>query len=491
MRWLLLLFLVSVSQPTYSQQYVYDYSPLCSKAYDQYMSLNLSAGNATIKQELVNNPYNLMATYLADYEDCLLLLMNGDKRDYQQRENHFDERLELLEKGTKHSPWHRLCKAGLYFHWALVHIRFGENLQAATTFRRSFLLLKENAKLFPDFPQNQIFLGTEEAVVGTVPDNYQWLASIFGMKGDVKKGVAKLNHFINTGNEHTPLRTEAIIFQIYLKFYLLSQQEEVWNFVNSLRFSTNNNLLHSFVKANIALNFRKADVALQTLQNARQIADYNKYPILDFETGTALLHKLDPEAATYFLRFLARFRGNFFVKDAYQKLSFLSYLQKNLSQAAYYRQQVLKQGSKLVDADKQAMRFAESNICPAPAILEARLLSDGGYYQVALQKLLDVDANKLSLVDRLEYYFRLGRIYDELDNDSKSIQFYTTTIQYGRSRPEHFAARSALQMGMMYERKGKKNDALRCYNDCLSMRGHDFQANIDQQAKAGLNRLLQ
>ena len=69
----------------------------------------------------------------------------------------------------------------------------GENFKAATTFRKSYLLLKENKKLFPDFDYNDIFLGVEEAVVGTVPDDYRWIATVFGMKGDVKRGVAKVD----------------------------------------------------------------------------------------------------------------------------------------------------------------------------------------------------------------------------------------------------------------------------------------------------------
>ena len=179
----LLLFLLLTATPGLAATYVFDYNTRCHSAYQQYMSLNLSRGTALIRQELTANPYNLMATYLADYEDCLLLLMNGDPADYQQRQGHLQERLKLLANGDDRSPWFRLSKAGVHFHWALVYIRFGENLKAATSFRRSFLLLKENNRLFPGFPQNKIFLGVEEAVVGTIPEDYQWLASIFGMKG--------------------------------------------------------------------------------------------------------------------------------------------------------------------------------------------------------------------------------------------------------------------------------------------------------------------
>jgi hypothetical protein len=44
-------------------------------------------------------------------------------------------------------------------------------------------------------------------------------------------------------------------------------------------------------------------------------------------------------------------------------------------------------------------------------------------------------------------------------------------------------------MAGIYERRGQIAEARRYYELCLSMRGHDFQSNIDQQAKAGLGRL--
>ncbi len=486
-----ILYLLLCVFSSYAQNFVYDYTPGCHHAYQQYLSLNLDAGTNIIRQELIANPYNLMATYLGDYEDCLLLLMNGDEKDYAQRRGHLEERLALLNKGDARSPWHRLCKAGLYFHWALINIRFGENLKAAATFRKSFLLLKENEKLFPDFPQNKIFLGLEEAIVGTVPENYQWLASILGMQGSVKKGVSILTSFINSSDKNTPFRNEALIYYCYLRFYLMSQQDEVWKLLNSSLFPTQNNLMHSFIKANLALNYRKADVAVQVLKAAQEMDHYKRFPILDYEMGVALLFRLDTDAFSYFSRFLSDYKGNIFVKDAHQKLAYLYYIQQNFPKANQHREFILQSGTKTTDADKQAQRFAETNSYPAVPVLQARLLTDGGYYKQALQKLENVDIKTLNMTDRLECYFRLGRIYDELDADEKAAEFYRTTIKLGRNRKEHFAARSALQMGMMYERIGQTKNAIRSYQKCLSMKDHDYQANIDQQAKAGINRLTE
>lgn len=490
MRNKLLLFLCFCCITSYTAAaYVYNYSQRCSKAYQHYMALHLDEGTAELVQEIKENPYNLMATYLADYHDCLLLLFNGDKKDYEQRRGHMDSRLNILDRGDSRSPWFLLCKAGIYLHWAFVDIRLGENFKAATYFRKSFQLLKENRKRFPNFEYNDIFWGLETAAVGAIPDDYKWIASIFGMRGDVKKGMNYLANFINTHTAQDPLRNEAIIYDAYFRFYLLSQHKEVWNFINSAQFPVANNLLHLFVRTNIAVNYRKADIAIQSIQMAQKDAAYDRYPILDYELASALLLKLNLNSINTFQRFLSRYNGDFFIKDSWQKIAYAYYIQGNGREAQNSKEKIKTVGSTSVDADKQALRFAKNDTWPNKTLLEARLLVDGGYSKQALERISTLKENSLGMPDRLEYNFRLGRIYDELGNEQKALQYYQAAINMGRERQEHFAARAALQMAFIYEDRGRVNEALNKYKECVSMQDHDFKNSIDQQAKAGINRL--
>lgn len=470
--------------------YVYNYDENCSKAYQAYTSLRLNDGNAAIRQAIKEDPYNLMATFIADYEDCMLLLFNGDAADLEQRRFHKDARLDMLDRGNSTSPWYRLCKAGIYLHWTLIHARFSENLKAAACLRKSYILLKENRKLYPSFDYNNIFFGLEETVIGTVPDDYKWVAAIFGMKGSVKGGISKIDDFLKVHGQHDLLRSEAVLYACYLKFYLLYQQEDVWKFISSSQYPMQGNLLYQFFKANIALNYRKADIALQTLKAAAGEPEYKRYPVLEYETGAALFHKVDPATITYMQSFVTKFRGKIFIKEAWQKMAYFYYLQHNMQQAEFCRKEIAKHGSGQVDADKQAQRFSEGGTWPDKNLLLARLLTDGGYYTQALAKIKDLTETSFNTVgDKLEYNFRLARIYDELNDDDKAVAYYRAAITIGRGRKEHFAARAALQTAFIYERKNNVHDAVSMYNECLNMKGHDFQNSIDQQAKAGLNRL--
>ena len=470
--------------------YTFDYSTRCADANNDYLSLRLDEGSSAIRQELTTNPGNLTAVFLSDYHDFFILIMNGSKADYNARKVNLEKRIGFIEKGNRSSPWYNISKAGIYLHWALVYLRMGENYKAATTFRKAYLLAKDNQNKFPSFQQNKMFLGIGEAVVGTLPDEYKWIASLFGMKGNVNRGLAKLTSFINATTSNDLFHDEAVLFHCYLKFYLQSKQDEVWRYINSSQFPTQGNALNSFVKANIAINYRKADAALQTLQAVQNTKAYNMFPAFDYEMGSALLLKLDNKAPTYFTKFITRDKGNLFVKDAYMQMAQSYYLQGNQQKASYYRQQIKSQGSTTTDADKQAQRFASGSIWVAAPVLKARYLIDGGYYSRALEILNEENVESLPTVaDKLEYNFRMARAHDELNQDTKAVQYYQTTIAEGRNRKEHFAARAALQMGLMYERMGRTQDAVTMYKDCLSMKDHDFQSNIDQQAKAGLNRL--
>jgi len=490
-RWWLLLFLLpccnrSIGRTTYT----YQYNSECAKAYEQYMSLHISEADAILRQSIIRNPYNLMNTYLADYDDYLSLLLNGDKKDYEQRSAHMDERLDLLANGDEHSPWYKLCKAGIYLHWAMIHMRFGENMKAAFQLRRSYVLLKENQEQFPGFQYNIFFYGLERTVIGTVPDDYKWLASIFGLKGNVREGIEKIDVFINTHSSDDLFQREAVAIDCFLKFYLLYKQEDVWKYLSSAQFPTQNNLINTFVKGNMAVNYRKADIAIQTFKEGSAINDFNKFPLFEYQFGCAYFFKMDAACIDHFKVFLNKYQGKLYVKDTWYKMALFYYIEGNMQQANYCREQITKRGNTIMDADRTAGRFGEHDRWPNINLLRAHLLIDGGYYKQAYDILNAVNEQSLqSISDKLEYNFRMGRVCDELGEKERALSLYQKTLNMGRNERDYFAARSALQMAFIYEKAGDNKNALAKYNECLGIHHHDFQSAIDQQAKAGVNRL--
>jgi tetratricopeptide (TPR) repeat protein len=241
---------------------------------------------------------------------------------------------------------------------------------------------------------------------------------------------------------------------------------------------------------NLAITDKRLDMSKSIIQNRNKSAEYNNLAVWDYEMAFIKLYHLETqEAASYFEGYLARFKGNFYVKDAYLKLSWCYYLQGNMKAAEAARYNILKKGSTDTDADKQALKDAKSGIWPNITLLKARMLSDGGYYQEALALLNAKAVNSFtSDIEKLECQYRLGRINDDLGKNEEAIKYYTIAISLGLNSKEYYAARAALQVGEIYEREAKKKLAIQYFEKCMSMKDHEYKNSLDQKAKAGIER---
>jgi tetratricopeptide (TPR) repeat protein len=90
--------------------------------------------------------------------------------------------------------------------------------------------------------------------------------------------------------------------------------------------------------------------------------------------------------------------------------------------------------------------------------------------------------------EKLEYTYRMGRIYDDMHKYDQAVQCYQTAINIGINRKEYYAARAALQIGQVYEREGKKQLAIDFYQKCMNMPDHEYKNSLDQKAKSGIVR---
>ncbi len=471
-------------------QKVFDFNPRCQEAYHEILSLRIDSGVKLLEAEKKANPNNLIPFFLDNYVDFLELFFNEDPKEYAQKSPHKDERLALMEEGPENSPFYQFTRSIINFQWAAVDIKFGGNVSAAWGVRRSYLQIKDNQHRFPQFTPNQMIYGAMQTVMGVTPDGYKWVANIMGLKGTVKGGMAMVNAFMGYNDPWARVfRDEGIFYYTYLKFYILNEKLEVFRFIEQQHLDTVNNHLFAYMVANLALNNHRADITEAIIKGRNQSADYLPTPIWDMEMGYARVDHLQKDANVYMERFLTAYKGENYVKDAEQKLSWYYYLQGNMPMANRYRNLVLSNGAAKNETDKNALRDAQSGVWPNKLLLQARLLSDGGYNHEALNVLSGKSSGDFqTTVDKLEFSYRLGRIYDELGREDDAMEAYLVAIKIGENRQEYFAARAAWQIGNIYERKGNKAMAVVFYKRCISMPDHEYKNSLDQWAKAGIAR---
>lgn len=470
---------------------VFDFNSTCQQAYKEITQLKLNNGLALIERAKQQNPNNLIPLVLESYIDFFTLFLNEDPAEYKTRKPRFDERIAALKDGPKGSPFYNFCLSAVYMHKAGVAIKFNELLSAGWDGRKAYQYIKDNKKAFPTFIPNDLLYGGLQAVIGTVPSGYKWIAGIFGMKGSVTDGMRTIRGFVNSNDPWAKLMfNEAAFFYCYLEFYVENKKDEAIQFILNKKLDVANNHLFAYMAANLALNNKQIDLAKNTILYRNKSLDYLQTPVWDFQMGFVKMYHLETqEAIKYFESFLRNFKGKFYVKDVYQKLSWCYYLQGNMQAAQEARKNAINKGAANSDADKQALKDAKKGTWPNMVLLKARVLNDGGYNNEALAVLnAKGNTNFTKEEEQLEFAYRVARINDDLKKYDDAISFYLKAISIGEKRTEYYAARAALQIAIIYEKRGDKKTAIAYFEKCLDMDNHDYKDSLDQRAKSGIAR---
>jgi tetratricopeptide (TPR) repeat protein len=470
--------------------YPFDFNAECRKAYQEIIKLKLNTGKQILEAEKKAHPNNLIPYFLDNYIDFFTLFFNEDPAEYRRRKPFLDQRLAMMKKGDPTSAFYLFTRSVIYFQWAAVEIKFGERWDAAWAFRRSFLIGKENLVKFPEFQPSIMLQGSMQVAAGTIPPGYQWLSSLLGIHGTIDNGMHNLEAVLNSTDPYAIIfHDEASFYYLYLRFYIQNERDQVFDYIKRQHWNTKDNHLFAYLVANLSLNNQDASITEQVISRLNRDPGYLDMPIWDMQMGYAKADRLDKESIVYLDRFLLHFKGNFYVRDVLQKISWIYYLHQEPEKAAAARARILASPNSETDADKQAVKEAESGRWPNEALLKARLLDDGGYYNQALLVLADKQISSFQdTQDRLEYSYRIGRIYDALGRKAEAIHSYQQALAMGQNRREYYGARAALQLGYIYESQGDKKTALIYFRKVLDMKSHDYKNALDQKAKAGIER---
>lgn len=488
MKLLFLLLLLTTGSIVKAEKY-YDFNTTCQQAYHELFCLRIESGKRLLNQERQAHPDNLIPYFLDNYADFYPLFFNEDFTEFDKKLPLKETRMAAMKLGPSSSPWCLFTQAMLQMQWAAIHIKFGEKWAGGWSVKAAFELIKKNQQQFPNFYPNKLIIGPLQVAAGTIPDGYQWLSGMMGVKGNIVNGMKELQILLNSKDVTAAIfKDEGMFYYCYLKLYIQNDVAQALATIKGL--DVVNNHLYAFMGANLSLNSQQSTITQQYVLQRNISGEYMYTPMWDFELGYAKLYHLEPDANIYIERFINSFKGKSYVKDAWQKLAWYYLLQGNTAKYTQCMQQIKKRGGNETDADKKAMKEAGSGNLPDLLLLKARLLSDGGFYADAFKMLAGKTDNDFTREeDKTEFAYRLARIYEEMKRYDDAIQAYTGCIKIGKERTEYFAARSALQMGMIYEQnKNNKLMAISFYQQCIDMKNHDYKNSLDQKAKAGLAR---
>ncbi|POY35625.1 hypothetical protein C3K47_14610 [Solitalea longa] len=469
----------------------FDFNANCTEAYKLILALKLDQAKTLIEKEKKSHPANSIISLLENYVDFYTIFTTENESDFDRLKSKKSARLRRIEKDDERSPYYLFCQAEINIQWALTRARFGEYYTAALEINRAYGYLKENATKFPQFWPNNKNLGILNIVLGNAPSGLRTVLNTFGINADIKTGVNMMEQALTQlpASDYSFFYDETALYLSYVLNDIVGDENAYAKTLKYLKPISDSCLLKSFVQGYICMKTAHNNEAISIFSARPSGGSYAPFKHIEYLLATAKLNRMDDDANLFFQKYLTNYKGSFNIKDSYMRLAWCGLLEGDLKKYQQNMTLVKSKGFDYNDKDKHALKEAEQGV-PDLYLLGARLLYDGGYYDRALNVLKSKKiTEQISEKDKLEYSYRMGRIFDGMKDYDKAIQYYTQTINWGSGRQWYFAANSSLSLGKIYENQKNFAKAKQYYQLCLDMKGHEYKNGIDAKAKAGIKRL--
>lgn len=487
---ILILLLVLIATVCGQAQTRFEATEHIKEAYHYAISLRFDEANQVIAKIKKEDPNNLLVLHIENYVDFFKVFINEDIEEFDRLIGNKDKRLDQIEKyGDRNSPYYLFVQAEIELQWAVARAKFKQLIKAGSASLTAYKMLKKNQELYPDFIANKKSLSAIHALAETVPGLIKF---IFSIDGSISQGTKEIEEVIRYSETHDFLyRDEAVAIYTYILFFQNNQRKKAWQYLQNSGLNPSTNPLACFLIASIAQKISKNDIALDILHNRPKGSNYAPFHYLDFMEGKSMLYNLDPSANILIESFIKNFKGRHYVKEAYQKMAWYHLvINENYPAYKFYLQKCKDEGYDLIDEDKQALKEANKNELPNVSLLRARLLFDGGYHLKSYQTLIKKSylfENDEDL--QLEYYYRLGRVSQALQNSYDALHYFGMAMVKGKKSKTYYPCSSALYMGMIYESQALYKEAKNSYLQCLEFDPDEYSNSLHQKAKSGLLRV--
>lgn len=449
------------------------------QAYDLTLHLNFDEA-----RKLNVDPKSPLQQYVAGLGDALELLLTEDESLFNAYEDRFESR-QLKNPKTYEEQF---LQAELHLQWTFVYLKFGHELDAASNFREAYKIASACRKKFPQQPGIQKTLGLMEIMIGSVPEKYNWVMELFGMRGTIENG---LKHIDAARNSADALALEADLYYCLVYGYILQQPDIATTEITKLIEKNPDHPTLLLAGAALASKNNQSEIALPWLMALTEKSSSLRLYYPNYLLGEVCLHKGEyDKAITQYKLFTENFKGENNLKDAWFKMGLCTLLKGDTKDAEPLFTKAKTIGKEEIEADKSAARTLSEKMLPNVQLSKARYATDGGYYDQARTILSNVSNSDLKgKKEQVEFYYRKARLEHKTSHAEAARLFYQQVIDMAGDEHWYFAPNSCLQLGYLMIAEGNKTDAKKYFKKALSYPKHEYKNSIDSKAKTALNRL--
>ena len=471
----------------------FELTPTLRSYYDAILQVDWDKADSLASVSKEQDPANALVYLFDNYSIVTQLLIQDKELSYNKQQYIKDDYLRLVKKGEKDSPYYRYVRAEILLQWSVLSYKYDSRFAAMRDVWSAFRLLEQNIELYPNFISNYRSIGILHAVMGTMPfsDNVKWLIEkTSGMSGTIEEGMSELNKVIAYGDEHPDylFHEETKGIYAYLQLHLENDPIGAWAMIKTISLPVKNYPLAGFVCSSIAL---RTGHPTQSLAYINEISEplLDRLPYVYFLRGKAQLYLGKKESRNSFRKFLETHKGESYRLAAYQKIAWSYFIEGNGADYKKYIDKCLSAEEIIVGEDKDAHQEAKNTQHINRYLLEARILFDAQQFNGALAILKQHPQLAAKPLTTLEYFYRLGRVLQGLNEPDAAIESLTKAYLAGVEDDMYYACNAALQIGMVYEKMELNAKAIEWFDYCLDMNPDAYRKILHLKAKAGKKRL--
>jgi hypothetical protein len=459
------------------------------RAYAEVLKLRLGTARDLLRPELATAPTAPAPLLVANCADFVELLCTQDASRYDALAASQEARLDALDDAPA-SALRDYARAEITLHLGLSQLLFKHLVMGGYHLRSGYHQMQDVVKRYPSFVPARKTLGLCEFAVGSLPEGYHWLLRLLGLTANPETG---LQHLAQAATQPSDFQTESQIYLAMIREGYYKKPEEALRLVERLCSQQSDNLLFAYLLISTNKRQHHGDAALAAYRARPTGSAYLAIPYLHHMAADLLLYRgeyADSEREN--LAFLRDYKGQHYRKDAAFKLYLAAWLGgQPAATAARYREMINRPGPADVEEDTYAQHYYHEAVALNPTLTRARLQSDGGYNQQALNTLRSFHATANTLWrDQIEAPYRRARAFQGLGQmDSAWFYFERTQTVAGPKAPYYYAPQAALQQGYMALGAGNKPVARRYFQKALNYPWHEYKNSTDAKAKLALREL--
>jgi tetratricopeptide (TPR) repeat protein len=466
------------SSPLFSQP-SFQFNEKEQELYRQVLDLDLDQ----VFSELAN-PSRIEEHYILSLAQTVDLLIHEDDDRFKRYERQFDKRKALPDK----TAVEQFLQAEVRIQWAFASLKFGHELDAALNLRQAFHIAEGCRRANPSFVSIQKTTGLLNIMIGAVPEKYNWVLALMGLKGSTEKGIEELN---TLGESRESLANEARLLLGLCEGFVFQKPEKGLEHMLALKASSETRLVNFFAAA-LAVKNSQSELALNLLKSFDSDKVIETLPYSQYLLGEIHLHKAAYDnAIKSYERFLQHYHGVNYVKDAHFKIGLCFLLGGNPALAKDRFKRARESGKEIAEADVSAAHALDEGALPPIELSKVRYATDGGYYAEAEKILDNISPSDLkSKKDQVEYFYRRARLAHKRGKADAAVVYYKQTIDMSPVEDAwYFAPNAALQLGYIYLAGGRETEARNYFEKALSYAKHEYKNSIDSKARSALDQM--